>query len=101
VLDVIPQGATAAYAAPELLLSLQLQFEGQDISAGVLINGPSADWWAVGCVLIEILTGEVPFKSKDCPAAVQAPQTVPAESRAQWEVYEHMRQAQQTWVSSL
>ena len=101
MLDVIPQGATAASAAPELLLSLQCQFEGRDISAGVPINGPSADWWAVGCVLFEILTGELPFKSKDCPAAVEAPQTVPVESRPQWEVYESMLQAQQTWVSSL
>ncbi len=101
MLDVNPQGATAAYAAPELLLSLQRQFEGEDISAEVLINGPSADWWAVGCVLFEILTGEVPFNSKDYPAAVEVPQTVPVESRAQWEVYDHMRQVQQTWVSLL
>ena len=96
MLDVNPQGATAAHAAPELLLSLQRQFEGEDIPAEVLINGPFADWWAVGCVLFEILTGKVPFNSMDCPAAVEVSQTVPAESRAQWEVYEHMRQAQQT-----
>ncbi len=101
MLDVNPQGATAAYAAPELLLSLQRQFEGEDISAKVLIKGPSADWWAVGCVLFEILTGEVPFNSKDYPAAVEVPQTVPVESWAQWEVYDHMRQVQQTWVSLL
>lgn len=101
MLDVTPHGATAAYAAPELLLSLQRQFEGRDMSEVVLISGPSADWWAVGCVLFEILTGELPFQSKDCPAAVEAPQTVPVESRAQWEVYEDMLQAQQTWVSSL
>ncbi len=101
MLDVNPQGAIAAYAAPKLLLSPQLEFEGQDMSAEVMINGPSADWWAVGCVLFEILTGEGPFNSKDCPAAVEVPQTVSAEGRAQWKVYEHMRQAQQTWVSLL
>lgn len=73
MLDVNPQGATAACAAPELLLSLQHQFEGEDIPAEVLINDPSADWWAVGYVLFEILTGEVPFNSKHCPAAVEVP----------------------------
>jgi len=56
VLDVNPQGATPAYAAPELLRSLQLQCQGAGpADPGLLINGPSADWWAVGIVLFELL----------------------------------------------
>ncbi len=61
VLDVNPQGATPAYASPELLRSLQLHCQGFDVAEpGLLINGPSADWWAVGIVLFELLTRELP-----------------------------------------
>lgn len=35
--DVTPYGATAAYAAPEVLQSLQLQFEGQTMT-GVRVS---------------------------------------------------------------
>ena len=61
VMDVIPQGATAAYASPELLESLQMQFVGQDSPSALQINGSAADWWSSGVVVYEVLTGELPF----------------------------------------
>ncbi len=58
--DVNPDGATAPYATRELLRSLQLQFEGATPEhPGVLINGPSADWWATGIVLYEVYVSSI------------------------------------------
>ncbi len=100
VLDVVPQGATAAYAAPEVLRSLQLQFEwAHDSETGVRINGPSADFWAVGMVLYELLTGEVPFDGKDSSVVTEAPTDVPSKSKDQWEDYESVLDLQRSWVS--
>ncbi len=76
--DVKPDGATAPYAAPEVLRSLQLQFEGATPDhPGVLINGPSADWWTTGVVLYELLTGELPFEEDDVCVPREAPREVP------------------------
>ncbi len=101
VLDVIPQGATAAYAAPEVLRSLQLQFEGAaSAKTGVLVNGSSADWWSTGITLYELLTGELPFcSSKEGSVAKKVPEQVHLHCKAHWEDYECVRQLQQTWVS--
>ncbi len=97
VLDVNPHGATPAYAAPELLRSLQLQCQGAGpAEPGLLINGPSADWWAVGIVLFELLTGELPFRGK---AATKAPEYINSLCKEQWEDYEGVLQAHQSWVS--
>ncbi len=97
VLDVNPQGATPAYAAPELLRSLQLHCQGAGpADPGLLINGPSADWWAVGIVLFELLTGELPFRGK---AATKAPEYINSLCKEQWEDYEGVLQAHQSWVS--
>ena len=98
-LDVLPQGATAPYAAPELLRSLQLQFEGADESPKNLVNGPSADWWATGVVLFELLTGELPFSGKGAPAPVKVPEAVSSQCSAHWEEYARMLSAQESWVS--
>ncbi len=93
-MTVNPQGATPAYAAPELLRSLQLQCEeGGVADPGLLVNGPSADWWAVGIVLFELLTGELPFRGK------AAPECLDSHCKKQWEDYEDMLQAHQSWVS--
>ena len=98
-LDVLPQGATAPYAAPELLRALQLQFEGADEAEGMLVNGPSADWWATGVVLFELLTGELPFNGKGGPAPVKVPEAVASQCSAHWEEYACMLSAQESWVS--
>ncbi len=59
----MPQGATTAYAAPEVLYSLRLQFDPQvrrdQVQEYLWINGASADWWSLGIVLFELLTGEL------------------------------------------
>ena len=92
-----PQGATPAYAAPELLRSLQLQCEGAGPAhPGLLINGFAADYWAVGIVLFELLTGELPFRGK---AATKALECLDSLCKEQWEDYEGVLQAQQSWVS--
>ncbi len=97
---MVPQGATSAYAAPEVLRSLQYQFEGSPYwEDGVEINGPSADFWAVGMVLYELLTGELPFDSRNSCAAREAPAYVYSRCRSQWEDYVSVLDLQQTWVS--
>ena len=96
VLDVIPRSATASYAAPEVLRSLQLQCEGAS-AYRMGINGPSADFWAVGVVLYELLTGELPFIGKG-HLATEAPECVPPHLKPEWERYSCMLQGQWTWV---
>lgn len=54
VQDIAPHGATAAYAAPEVLHSLEVHCRAGSSGADTaLINGPSADWWSVGVVLYD------------------------------------------------
>ena len=90
MLDVIPHGATVPYAAPELLRSLRMQCEGAFMYR-VGINGPSADFWAIGVVLYELLTGELPFTGKGYIAA-QVPESVPPHLKPDWESYSCMLQ---------
>ena len=98
VLDLHPQGATPAYAAPEVLRSLQQQYEGAKWD-DTLVNGPSADWWSVGVVLFSLLTEEMPLSDEQSPTAREAPVTVPSHCRAQWEDHQCVLEGQQTWVS--
>ena len=52
---VKPTGATTPYAAPELLHSLQRQWEGaEDDEEFVMINGPAADIWSFACVCYQM-----------------------------------------------
>ncbi|KAL0055633.1 hypothetical protein WJX82_002653 [Trebouxia sp. C0006] len=67
--DVKPTGATTSYTAPELLRSLQRQWEGaEDDEDFVMINGPAADIWSFACVCYEMLTGDLPFLPDQTPA---------------------------------
>ncbi|DBA75319.1 TPA: hypothetical protein ACH3X1_010591 [Trebouxia sp. C0004] len=95
---LLAPGATPVYAAPELLRSLQLQFEDFDLAEpGLWTNGPSADWWAVGIVLFELLTGEVPFCGK---AATKASENIDSLCKEEWEDHEGVLQAHQSWMQA-
>lgn len=98
VRDIAPHGTTPAYAAPEVLRSIQLQHERVGPECGVNINGPAADFYSVGVVLYELLTGQLPFDSKNSIAAGTAPSTIPSRHRSGWEGCEAMLRLQQTWV---
>ena len=96
--NVKPLGSTCCYASPEQLRALQLGLEGKGDCDEAWINGPSADNWAVGAVLIEVLTGRTAF----CPDAnaklPPAPECVLPKDRKQWQEYESYLQLHQGWV---
>lgn len=98
--DVLPSAATAAYAAPELLLSLLLQIEGADDDhAYMRINGAAADMWSIGVVMYHLLTGELPFQPDASAKPRPAPEYVELSSRDAWEDYFSRRAVFHTWVS--
>ena len=98
--NVKPMGCTCRYASPEQLRALQLELEGKGDHDEAWINGPSADNWAVGVVLIEVLIGSTAF----CPDAhanpPPAPDCVLPKDRKQWQEYETYLQLHQEWVRS-
>ena len=96
--DVKPAGATTPYASPELLYSIQRQWEGdEDDEEGVMINGPAADIWSFGCVCYQMLTGDLPFLA-DHKSAISAPDVLAEELHPAWEEYEAMIESHRFWV---
>ena len=59
---------TPSYMAPE-------QWEGSPANPGM-------DLYALGCVLYELLTGEVPFRGRDCPRSFTSTSPWPRSRRA-------------------
>ena len=95
VKDVKPIGATTPYAAPELLCSIQRQWENDE--EGVMINGPAADIWSFGCVCYQMLTGDLPFLA-DHKCAISAPDYLAEELHPAWEEYQATIECQWFWV---
>ena len=96
--DVKPIGATTPYAPPELLRSLQRQWEGAEGNEEfVMINGPAPDIWSFGCVCYQTLTGDLPCLPDHTPG-ILAPAVVAEEVQRTWQEYQSNIECHELWV---
>lgn len=98
--NVKPLGSTYPYASPEQLRALQLLLEGEADCDEAWINGPSADNWAVGAVLFEMLTGRMAFRPDANAKVPEPPECVLPKDRKRWQEYESYLQLHRDWVRS-
>ena len=100
-LDVQPDGCSLFFAPSEQIRALQLGCEGDDKlqDPARVINGPAADYWALGILAFFVLTGENAFQHDNSKPLPKAPKYVREVFKLQWRKYKAMLILHRQWVS--